>query len=76
MILMIIINCFRLDISKIYNQKINIIIKKNLEFTSNGPAGIRTQDLTVISRALYRLSHGPLILKKGFLHYYLKYPPK
>ncbi len=32
----------------------------NFGFKENGPAGIRTQDLTVISRALYRLSHGPL----------------
>lgn len=30
------------------------------KISNNGPAGIRTQDLTVISRALYRLSHGPL----------------
>ena len=36
----------------------------------NGPAGIRTQDLTVISRALYRLSHGPLKYKRGIYFNY------
>ena len=45
-----------------------IILKfKKKSEKCNGPAGIRTQDLTVISRALYRLSHGPLNAKKGFI---------
>lgn len=35
------------------------LIQKDSNGCNNGPAGIRTQDLTVISRALYRLSHGP-----------------
>ncbi len=46
------------------NIALNFVIKNSNE-NFNGPAGIRTQDLTVISRALYRLSHGPLHYKKG-----------
>ena len=44
----------------------SIYLKIDPEILLNGPAGIRTPDLTVISRALYRLSHGPLHIKRGF----------